>query len=316
MPKCMCQPRTDLTYVYGLIDPRTDAIRYVGITNHDVNERLRNHFESIREKNNTSHRKMWLLSLKRIGLKPTIIVLDEVPPEIGGVCESNWISFLRDIGEPLTNSTEGGEKNYSFLPEVRKKISARRIEHWRNISDEDYAEFCKKESEGHLKWWKDHVMSKETRNKLRANWLGRRHTDETRRMMSLRRKGKPGHPHSLETRRKIGDSQRGLKKPPLSLEARRKISMAMKGRVFSEERNRKISLTRTGMKFTPEHCANISRAKKGISHPHTPETCAKISLALRGIKRTMEQRIRISLGVKEYYRRKKESIDKSSGGGA
>lgn len=61
--------------------------------------------------------------------------------------------------------------------------------------------------------WKLHttgkVYSDETRQRLRETHLGRRHTEESKRKMSLAKKGKPHAPHTEETKRKMSEAKKG-----------------------------------------------------------------------------------------------------------
>jgi hypothetical protein len=123
--------------IYGLIDPNTNQIRYVGKTKYNVNTRLSNHMcdKAITYKTN------WLKSLK--GLKPEIIILDVVSEKDWIFWEQYWISQVSTWGFNLTNSTLGGEGHYGHKPsdETNKKRrekllgSKRTIEQRKNISE-------------------------------------------------------------------------------------------------------------------------------------------------------------------------------------
>lgn len=86
-------------------------------------------------------------------------------------------------------------------------------------------------------------------NKGNTNWLGKTHSEETKRRMSESKRGKnnPMFGKSLpeETRVKMSESKRGENNPfygkTHSEDHRRRISEAMKGKVHSEEARRKIS---------------------------------------------------------------------------
>lgn len=74
-----------------------------------------------------------------------------------------------------------------------------------------------------------------------TNWLGHKHSEETKLKMS---KAQAGHITTEETRRKIGESKKGNKNclgRELTEETRRKIGEAGKGRVASDETRRKMS---------------------------------------------------------------------------
>lgn len=61
--------------VYALIDPRDNAVRYVGITEHSINKRLAEHLLG----NDGNKAKMaWISELDRLGISPIIRPLEEV----------------------------------------------------------------------------------------------------------------------------------------------------------------------------------------------------------------------------------------------
>ena len=57
------------TYIYGLVDPETTEIRYIGKTIRPK-ERLQNHMNEV----SNCHRSNWLQSLKRKGLKAEMVI--------------------------------------------------------------------------------------------------------------------------------------------------------------------------------------------------------------------------------------------------
>lgn len=81
--------------------------------------------------------------------------------------------------------------------------------------------------------------------------LGYRHTEETRKRMSIARRRNPSSPrkgmkHTEESRRKISESRKGKGNSGWTDERRRRISEANKGRVISAEQRAKISASLTG----------------------------------------------------------------------
>jgi len=93
------------TYIYGLREPDTMMIRYIGKTT-DPHRRWLNH---LCEKSKT-HRRNWILSLKRRGLEPEIVVIEEVTGAWPWQeSERFWIAFALKNGWPLVNMTSGGD---------------------------------------------------------------------------------------------------------------------------------------------------------------------------------------------------------------
>ena len=123
--------------IYGLLDPNTNQIRYVGKTKYSVTTRLSNHMcdKSITHKTN------WLKSLN--GVKPEIIILDIVSENDWIFWDQYWISQVKTWGFNLTNATLGGEGHYGHKPskEViekrRQKVlgTKRTVEQRKNMSE-------------------------------------------------------------------------------------------------------------------------------------------------------------------------------------
>ena len=89
--------------IYGLVDPRTNEIRYVGKTTQTLNKRLSQHLCS--NKKHNPHKFNWINQLKTLNLKPTIILIETCN-------DKNWVErekhYILTI-ENLTNITQGGE---------------------------------------------------------------------------------------------------------------------------------------------------------------------------------------------------------------
>ena len=146
-------------YIYGLCDPETDEIRYIGKSIRPV-ERLQNHMN---ERSNC-HRSHWLQSLKSRGLMPTMVILEELIGEWPWQeAERYWIARGRRIGWRLTNNTSGGDGAPDLPPETRTRMAA---------------------------VWKGRKHSPETTAKLRLMRKGIRHTDETKAKMSRAQRGR------------------------------------------------------------------------------------------------------------------------------
>jgi group I intron endonuclease len=107
-----------MVYIYSLVDPRTNQIRYVGKTV-NFQKRLKHH---INENRNRTHKEQWIHGLKKQGLLPQLEILDIVPETEWQFWESWWISLLRSWSFDLTNIGFGGEGG-NDTPETRLKIS-------------------------------------------------------------------------------------------------------------------------------------------------------------------------------------------------
>lgn len=93
--------------IYGLKDPRTGEIRYVGLSTRGV-KRPRTHLRSPRSDDHT-YRANWLRNINAAQLQPIIIVLQELSTDDElSRAEDYWIRLLRISGCRLTNHKEGG----------------------------------------------------------------------------------------------------------------------------------------------------------------------------------------------------------------
>ncbi len=113
--------------------------------------------------------------------------------------------------------------------------------------------------------------------------MGRKHTEETKKMMRERRKGK-GAGRKLSQAHKDAIRE-GLNRP----EVKKKISKANKGRKFTEEHKKKIGLANKGKhsskgrKHTEESKKKMSLSKMGDKNPmKDPEVAKKVSDAQKG----------------------------------
>lgn len=92
------------TKIYTLVDPTTDQVRYVGITEGSLQYRLNGHIkESIARKEFHPNRKhIWINNLLAIDKRPEIILIDEVTssPEWWEVW---WMDYLTSLGMDLLN---------------------------------------------------------------------------------------------------------------------------------------------------------------------------------------------------------------------
>lgn len=110
------------TYIYVLIDPRTEEIRYVGKTVNPY-KRFYKHYSE----HETNYKSRWIEQLRKLDLKPRMEIIEAVATENWQEREIYWIAELRAQGCRLTNVTTGGEgcNGYVASEEARRKISAR-----------------------------------------------------------------------------------------------------------------------------------------------------------------------------------------------
>jgi len=107
-------------YIYALICPIVNQVRYIGKSIRPL-ERLKDHMND----KSKCHRANWLQSLKAGGLKPEIIILEEIRGNWPWQeSEIYWIDKGKKLGWPLTNNTSGGDGVQDLPEEVRNKISS------------------------------------------------------------------------------------------------------------------------------------------------------------------------------------------------
>jgi len=107
--------------IYALRDPRTKRVRYVGWTV-DLARRVRVHLS--RSRTEVTYKGHWLAELVSMGLEPIAEVVERGAGDWSDA-ERRWVKHFRDLGEPLTNSTDGGDGTLGFIPtaETRMRMS-------------------------------------------------------------------------------------------------------------------------------------------------------------------------------------------------
>ncbi len=106
--------------LYGLFDPLTDELRYIGKTTASLSRRLVTHKSEALAKRKT-HRHKWVASLLDLGLEPKIELLDTVPGN-GCGAEIAMIGIARSLGCKLVNGTAGGDGVTHLSPQARMAI--------------------------------------------------------------------------------------------------------------------------------------------------------------------------------------------------
>ena len=148
-------------YIYALVDPRDDAIRYVG-KSYRPERRLREHIKEARDGNKT-HRCNWLRELGREGVKPEMVLIEACTIDTWADREGFWIGEIGKFAN-LTNMCAGGEGTSFHSEETKQR--------------------CREVNTGK-------VMSAETRQMLRQANLGRKHSPEqTAKQAASKRGGK------------------------------------------------------------------------------------------------------------------------------
>lgn len=192
-----------INYIYGLADPLSGNIRYVG-KSYDPNSRYRMH---LKIKEPKTHKEFWIVSLKKLGLLPELVILETTTELQAAEREIFWIAEYRSLGFKLTNSTDGGEgvRGRKHSEEAKVLLSKRMLG-----------------------------------NKFS---LGFHHSQETRLKMTQNRVGMTGKNHSEETKSKISQGKTGSKH---SEETKAKMRLAHKIRISLMTKEQRSDITARG----------------------------------------------------------------------
>jgi len=102
--------------IYVLSDPRTDTVRYVGVT-FRARRRFNEHLSRAMRGGKT-YRDCWIRSLVNAGIRPTYRVIEQGIGDGWQDRERFWIAHYRVEGK-LTNLTDGGDGTPGLVPSER-----------------------------------------------------------------------------------------------------------------------------------------------------------------------------------------------------
>lgn len=106
-------------YIYCLIDPFTQKVRYIGKSIRP-RERLTNHMNE----RSKCHRTHWLQELKRKGETPIQGILEVCSADDDWQSiEKKWIKLAKNLGWPLVNGTDGGDGVSGLNEESRRRMA-------------------------------------------------------------------------------------------------------------------------------------------------------------------------------------------------
>lgn len=107
-------------YIYVLVDPRDNRVRYVG-KSINPKARLQNHLS----KNSGNELKdAWLHELKSLGLKPEMKIIDKCKSYDWQSHEIYWIKEYRRKEKDLTNLSDGGISGFSSISTPKRECYA------------------------------------------------------------------------------------------------------------------------------------------------------------------------------------------------
>jgi hypothetical protein len=106
--------------IYGLVDPRTFLINYVGLSSKGLKRPRQHRWNSKRE---NSFCLQWMIDLHQAGLVPQIVVLEECLYDLLKSDERWWIAYGHASGWPLKNLNAGGAGSLNPHPSTRERLS-------------------------------------------------------------------------------------------------------------------------------------------------------------------------------------------------
>lgn len=113
----------ETTFIYALIDPRDNQVRYIGKSN-KPGQRLIDHLSESRIcKKHGSLKVNWIKSLLKLNLKPELLIIDEISFDEWQFWEQYYISLYKSWGFVLKNGDNGGLGSGRVSENVRRKIS-------------------------------------------------------------------------------------------------------------------------------------------------------------------------------------------------
>ncbi len=271
------------TFIYALVDPITERVRYIGKSD-NPKKRMNSHLTDTRY---SKHKVNWIQKLKRQGLVPLLLIIEEVDVSLWKERERYWIAFYRQQQLDLINETDGGEgmNGWEITPETRAKRSKALT--GKKRTPEQIATLVERARE--------RAINPVWRAKVSENARKRRLTPQERAKISASKKALYANDPGLRAR--ISESHKGIRLSEatrakksetmrakyeagwdIGEEARAKISASKRGKPRSDEVKAKLSAAKQGKKLKPlseEHKAKLSEAKRGKLNP-------KLSEAKRG----------------------------------
>jgi predicted GIY-YIG superfamily endonuclease len=110
----MLKPHSDTSYIYTLSDPRTNYVRYVGVTV-DLKKRMNGYAAGARSRVYTSRQlHPWLNDLMRNDLKPQATIIETCRTKGRRTRELYWIEYYKMAGADLLNF-DGVRRAYSLM---------------------------------------------------------------------------------------------------------------------------------------------------------------------------------------------------------
>lgn len=192
-----------VAYIYSLLDPTNDLVRYIGWTS-SIDKRYKEHLKEAKS-GSKNHRCNWIRLLLSQNKFPIIKIIEEVPYSKRHEREIYWIAYYGR--ENLVNGSNGGEGNKGLVvsESVKKYLSDM-------FSGEGNPFYGKKHTEEAIEKMRNKIVSNDTKEKIRNAHLGKKLTEDHKKKISdTIRKNPPflGKKHTEDSKKKNRDSHIG-----------------------------------------------------------------------------------------------------------
>lgn len=190
--------------IYALMSSDSDVVRYIGMTN-NIESRVMNHLRDAKRTKVDTHKKKWILSvLNRNQSLKYEILFDGLSQSEAFQKEKEFIYLFKHLGANLVNGTKGGDGVVPTEETIAKIKKNRKPYTW--------TELQKEQQRNRLIGRK---LSQETKNKMSASqkrignkppvnieklrermkgkaiFKGRKHSEESKLLISSKKKGVP-----------------------------------------------------------------------------------------------------------------------------
>lgn len=197
--------------IYGLADPRSGELHYIGKTAGTLRVRLRCHVNDVRRGRVYIPRHRWIAELLGEGIEPDIFEVENVADDQWKEAEQFWIAYFRAIGCRLLNATDGGDGIVGHRHSAATKEKQRRAALLRYENNEERTRTGQAVQKA--------LSSPDSRERLRAAASRRQHRypiELVREMQSAEGRARSSSIHlgkvvSLETRAKLSRLKTGQK---------------------------------------------------------------------------------------------------------
>jgi len=112
-------------YIYVLIDPDTEQIRYIGQTNNIKKRYLYHIYEALHPEYSSSpntHKNRWIRKLNSKNKKPIIKIIEATDYEHRNEKELYWIDHYKNLNYKLTNTINGSTETQNYKREKGLKV--------------------------------------------------------------------------------------------------------------------------------------------------------------------------------------------------